>query len=193
MFRCASMHPVKHTWFDSHLIQVSLQTLTRTGPDDFCLSLCFQTRCIWPKPDQAILIRNRPVLHNMIWAFFYKKGTKSDVGSWIRHTSRPNSGCTLAVTAIIVRNQNTSKLDLAYLLAISDIYIYIYIYISYNTYKIFGIHKKLTNIRVTQWCHEILSQQHGEPGKLNAGRGFGWWCLSTVEPNDHHEDARCSK
>ena len=41
----------------------------RTGPDDSRTPACFWTRCVWPKPDQAIQIGSGPVLHNMIWAF----------------------------------------------------------------------------------------------------------------------------
>ena len=43
---------------------------TRTRPDDFCTVACFQTRCIWPKPDQAIQIGCGLVLHKMIHAIF---------------------------------------------------------------------------------------------------------------------------
>ena len=41
-----------------------------TRLNDSCTLTWFWTRCIWPKPDQAILIGSRPVLHNMPWAFF---------------------------------------------------------------------------------------------------------------------------
>ena len=49
----------------------------RTGADDSCTPDHFQTRCIWPKPGQAIQIRSRLVLLNMIRAF----RTESDVGN----------------------------------------------------------------------------------------------------------------
>ena len=43
---------------------------TRNRPDASCILACFQTRCVWPKPDQSIQVRSRQVLHNMIHAFF---------------------------------------------------------------------------------------------------------------------------
>ena len=44
-----------------------------TGPNDSSISACFQTRCIFPKPDQAIQIRP-PISFSQL-----------DAGSWIRH------------------------------------------------------------------------------------------------------------
>ena len=42
----------------------------RTRLNDSCTLACFQTRCFWPKPDQAIQIGTRLVLHSMIHASF---------------------------------------------------------------------------------------------------------------------------
>ena len=45
------------------------------GPVAFCQKpgpMCFQTRCVWPNPDQAIQIGSGSVLHNIIHAFFGK-------------------------------------------------------------------------------------------------------------------------
>ena len=69
--------------------------LPETGPDGSCTLTCFRTRCVCPKPDQAIQIGSGSVFHNMI---------------------RPDSGCTLAVMATIGRNQNASESDPACLL-----------------------------------------------------------------------------
>ena len=63
-------------------------------PSDSCTPACFQSRYIWPKPDQAIQFRSGSVLHNMI-----QNGTKLDVGINQVYTIWPNSRCTLAVTA----------------------------------------------------------------------------------------------
>ena len=46
--------------------------LPETGPDDSCTPACFQTRCVWPDPDQAIQIGSGSVLRDMIHAFFGK-------------------------------------------------------------------------------------------------------------------------
>ena len=51
---------------------------TSSGPIVFCYnqawwpctSACFRTRCVWPKPYQAIQIRSEPVMHNVIQAAF---------------------------------------------------------------------------------------------------------------------------
>ena len=43
-----------------------------TGPNDSCTLACFQTRCVWPDPDQAIQIGSGSVLHNIVDAFFEK-------------------------------------------------------------------------------------------------------------------------
>ena len=75
------------------------------------------TRCVWPDPDQAIHIGSGSVLRNMIPAFFENTELKRmrEVGSGI-NTIRPDSGSTLAVTAITGRNQNASRPDPACLL-----------------------------------------------------------------------------
>ena len=62
----------------------------RTGPDDSCTPASFQTRCVWPNPDQAIQIRSGSVLRNMIHAFFGKTELKRmrEVGSGIYDPGR---------------------------------------------------------------------------------------------------------
>ena len=83
-----------------------------TESDDSCTLACFQTRCTWPKPDQAIQIGSGIVLHNMIQAFFRKTDPKSDLAYMIW----PDPGCMLAIMAITGHNQNASRLDLVCLL-----------------------------------------------------------------------------
>ena len=39
--------------------------LPETEPDDSCTPAFFQTRCVWPNPDQATQIGSGSVLHNM--------------------------------------------------------------------------------------------------------------------------------
>ena len=62
----------------------------------------FQTRCIWPKPDQAIQTGSRPALQNMIQAFFGRMDRnwmqKFDLANMIR----TNSACMLAIMAITI-------------------------------------------------------------------------------------------
>ena len=62
--------PVKHARFNSHLIGVSSEVLTTNRFDVSCTPVCFWTRFIWPKPDQAIQIRSLLILYVMIGAFF---------------------------------------------------------------------------------------------------------------------------
>ena len=91
--------------------------LSESWPDDSWTPACFQTGCIWPKPDKAIQIGSGPVLHNMIQAFFGQTelNLMREVGFCI-YTIRPDTVCTLAVTAITGRNQNASGSDPACLL-----------------------------------------------------------------------------
>ena len=90
--------------------------MLESGPDNSCTPACFQTRCVWPNADQAILIGSRSVLHNMIHAFFEKTelNRMRKVGS--AYTTRPDSGCTLAVMGISGHNLNASGSDQACLL-----------------------------------------------------------------------------
>ena len=46
----------------------------RTEPNNSCTPTCFQTRCVWPEPDQAIQVGSGLVLHNVIWVFFGSMG-----------------------------------------------------------------------------------------------------------------------
>ena len=91
--------------------------LPDTGPNNFCTLAFFRTRCIWPRPDQAIKIGSRSFLHNMVQAFFGKMEPNQiqEAGSGI-YAIWPNSCCNLAIMAITVRNQNASESDLACLL-----------------------------------------------------------------------------
>ena len=67
------------------------------GPDDSCTPACFQTRCIWPKLDQAIQIRSRLVLNAMTKAFFGRMelNQMQEVGSSIYDPARfwLHAGC----------------------------------------------------------------------------------------------------
>ena len=65
--------------------------LPETGPvDDSCRPACFWTRCVWPKPDQAIQIGSGWVLHNMVQAFFGKteESRMREGGSGMCHPAR---------------------------------------------------------------------------------------------------------
>ena len=79
----------------------------RTKPNESCTPACFQTRCFWPKPDQAIHIGSSLVLHSMTGAFFGRMEL-----NWMREVGYGiymiwhNSGCTLAVMAITGHKQN---------------------------------------------------------------------------------------
>ena len=63
----------------------------RTRPSDSCTLICFWTRCVCPKPDQAIQIRSGSVLHNMTWAFFGRTELNwmQEVGSSIYDLASP--------------------------------------------------------------------------------------------------------
>ena len=84
--------------------------LPETGPNDSCTPACFQTRSVWPNPDQAIQIGSGSVLHDMIHAFFGKTELKRmrEVKSGIYYPARfcLHTG----------RNQNASGSDPACLL-----------------------------------------------------------------------------
>ena len=75
--------------------------LPDTGPNNFCTLAFFRTRCIWPRPDQAIKIGSRSFLHNMVQAFFGKMEPNQiqEAGSGI-YTIWPNSCCNLAMMAV---------------------------------------------------------------------------------------------
>ena len=64
--------------------------LPETGPDDSSTPACFQTRCVWPNPDQATLIRSGLVLNSMSRASFGKTELKRirEVGSNIYYPAQ---------------------------------------------------------------------------------------------------------
>ena len=55
---------------ESRKLVVGWLVFVRPGPDDSCTQACFWTRCIWPKPDQAIQVRSGLVFNTMTQAFF---------------------------------------------------------------------------------------------------------------------------
>ena len=89
--------------------------LPETGPGDSCTVACFQARCVCPKPDQAIQIRSRSVMHNTLRAFFGKNRTKLGAGSQTQHIW---SGLVLAAVSMTGRNPNASGSDSACFLGI---------------------------------------------------------------------------
>ena len=68
----------------------------RTVPGDSCTLACFQTRSVWPKPDQVIQIRSGPVLHNVIQVFFGKMELNQMQEVRSAYMIWPNSGCTVS-------------------------------------------------------------------------------------------------
>ena len=88
--------------------------LPETGLNDSCTPACFQTRCVWPNPDQANQLGSRLVLHKMIHASFFLTNRAEKFNP--AYTIRPDSGCMLAVMAVTGHNQNASESDPACLL-----------------------------------------------------------------------------
>ena len=66
----------------------------------------------WPGQSHWIRVSFAQYYPGLLW----KNGTKLDAGSWIQNMIRPNSGCTMDVTAIARYIQNTSESDPACLL-----------------------------------------------------------------------------
>ena len=87
--------------------------LPETEPNDSCTPAVFQTRYVWPNPDQATQIGSGSVLHNMIhWIFGKAEPNRMrEVRSGIFYTIRLDSGCI----------QNTSGSDRACLLGLSSL------------------------------------------------------------------------
>ena len=83
--------------------------LPETGPDDSDPPTCFQKRCVCLKPDQAIQIGSRSVLHNVIHVFFGKtelnrmrevvSGIYNPALFWL-HAG--HNGCMLAITKMLL-------------------------------------------------------------------------------------------
>ena len=65
-------------------LDVGRLRFARTRPDDPCTQTCFQTRCAWPRPNQAIQTGSGPP---------WKNRAESDAGRQIRHI---RSGPTVA-------------------------------------------------------------------------------------------------
>ena len=59
------------TEFESGKLVAGLLRPVRNRASDSCTPACFQTRCVWPNPDQTIQIGSGSVLR-MIHAFFWK-------------------------------------------------------------------------------------------------------------------------
>ena len=74
--------PSKHAGSNLHLVQINLEALARSGPDDSCTLT--QTGSIWPKPDTVgqNRIRSRLVFHNMIGAICGRMQLSLKAGNW---------------------------------------------------------------------------------------------------------------
>ena len=117
-------------------IRLGSEALARSGPNYSCTPTCFWARCIWPKPGQAVQIGStcfwarciwpkpgqavqigsgRPVLHNMIRAFFgtTEPNWMQEIGSGIYDPAQ--------FLSARCRNQNASESDPACLLGISHV------------------------------------------------------------------------
>ena len=121
-------------------IQIILEVLASSRPDDSCTLACFWTRCIWPNNNKKRPSRSDagqlasgpdafgPNLTGpsrldlgqfcTIWS-----GPSFEEWNQIRYWKSdlaynmiwPNSGCMLAIIAMTGHNQNASKSDLAFL------------------------------------------------------------------------------
>ena len=80
----------KTTESDSGKLIAGQLRSAKTGPVDYCTPTRFLTRCVWPKPDQAIQIGPGPVLHITIGAFFERTESNrmQEVGSGIYDPGR---------------------------------------------------------------------------------------------------------
>ena len=95
---CLCKNPAKS---ESGKLVVGQLCSAKTEPDDSCMLACFRTRSVWPKPDKAIWVGSRPVLHNMIRAFFGRTEPNRTQEVRPAHMIWPDSGCTLALTAMV--------------------------------------------------------------------------------------------
>ena len=104
----AQYHDPGHLWKntnESGKLAAGRLHSARTRPNDYYTPACFQTRHVWPKPDLAIQIGSRPVLHNMIQAFFGRMEPNWNCMWELRKSDpafmvQPDSGCMLAIMAI---------------------------------------------------------------------------------------------